>query len=136
MPNLTPSFWPRLFLAAAAMAGLLCVLAGTVGAHVLPKETAADLRETWRNAVLFHAVHALALLGLAAWMGERGGWRLRHAGVCFIGGLLLFCGTLYHKVLTLACGWDLPVLTAAAPWGGVAWMAGWALLGWDALRRP
>lgn len=47
------------------------------------------------------------------------------AGGCFIGGILVFSGSLYLLVLT-DTGW----LGAITPLGGAAFLAGWALLAW------
>ena len=81
-----------------------------------------------RSAVQMHGWHALALLGCALWLPRGGGFTLL-AGMAFIIGLLLFCGTVYAHALGLAR------IAVLAPVGGTLLMAGWALLGLTALRR-
>jgi len=51
------------------------------------------------------------------------------AGWFFVAGIVLFSGSLYLLVLT-GPRW----LGAITPIGGVAFLVGWALLAWTALR--
>ena len=66
--------------------------------------------------------HALAILAVG-WLVERGHPRAALAGRLFIAGIVLFSGSLY--VLTLA---GQRWMGAVTPLGGVAMIAGWALL--------
>jgi uncharacterized membrane protein YgdD (TMEM256/DUF423 family) len=60
------------------------------------------------------------------WPASQPGW----AGVCFLAGTVVFSGSLYTLALT-GQRW----LGALTPLGGVAFLAGWALLAWAALIR-
>lgn len=117
-------------LAAGAMNGLLAVALGAFAAHGLRHITDEAHQRVFETAVQYHAWHALALLatGLAA---ERFGGRwLVAAGWLFLGGILLFSGSLY--VLTLGGPrWLGPV----TPVGGGAFLAGWAALTIGLRRR-
>lgn len=120
----------NLTLAAAAL-GFVGVALGAFGAHTLkPTLEAHGSEETWKTAVLYHLVHAVALLALA-------GWRDAHAGpsgkvaVLWTAGVVLFSGSLYW----LAVGGP-KFLGPVTPLGGMAFLSGWALLAWGACKRP
>ncbi len=116
---------------AAAVLGFLGVALGAFGAHGLKAALEAQgSTETWKTAVLYHLVHAVALLALAGWRDAHGGTGGRVA-VLWVAGTLLFSGSLYW----LALGGPR-LLGPVTPLGGVAFLAGWALLAWSAWRRP
>jgi uncharacterized membrane protein YgdD (TMEM256/DUF423 family) len=73
--------------------------------------------------------HALALLA-AAWASVRwpGPW-VTASGFLFLAGTVLFSGSLYLLSLTGA-HWP----GAVTPFGGVAFLAGWACLAWGTWR--
>jgi len=115
----------RAWIGVGALAGLLAVAAAAGTAHLTG--LGADGRSL-ASAVQMHGWHALALVAVGL-LGARGG-RLGHfAGAAFMVGLVLFCGTIY---LSAVGG---PRLVAAAPAGGTAFMLGWGLLGFAALRN-
>jgi uncharacterized membrane protein YgdD (TMEM256/DUF423 family) len=90
--------------------------------------SAEDLA-TFEIGVRYQMYHALALIAVA-WATTR--WdhaALAAAGWLFAGGIVVFSGSLYALVLT-GQRW----LGAVTPLGGVAMIAGWALLGWAAYR--
>ncbi|MFB6280051.1 MAG: DUF423 domain-containing protein, partial [Salinibacter sp.] len=87
-----------------------------------------DRLDTFRTGVQYQMYHALALL-VVGWAVAQGWGPLLHwAGYCFVGGIVVFSGTLYLLVLT-DTGW----LGAITPLGGVAFIVGWALFAWAAL---
>lgn len=111
----------------AGILGFLGVVAGTFGAHGLPKDMDPYLKGVFETGVLYHIVHALALVGCAALF--RAGWRSK---LCLIGfglGIVLFSGSLYALALTGEKG-----LGMIAPLGGLAFLAGWVALILEATR--
>lgn len=102
----------------AAVLGFLGVLLGAMGAHSLPADTTAQQVDWWRTGVLYHLVHAVALLA-----ARRADERPGGAGWCFVAGTALFSGTLYAMALG-GPRW----LGAVTPLGGVAFLVGWLLL--------
>ncbi len=105
----------------AAFLGFSGVALGAFGAHGLRGRVPPELLEAYRTGVLYHLLHALALLGVA--LGAR---RLRRVGVIaglFTGGVVLFSGSLYAMALT-----GITVLGAITPLGGLAFLAGWVML--------
>lgn len=119
----------RRFFALGAVFGFLAVALGAFGAHAMRgRLSAADL-EIWETGVRYQIYHALALLAVA-WAATH--WpvgTVRAAGWLFVVGIVLFSGSLYVLVLT-----GHRALGIVTPFGGVAFLAGWALLAWTALR--
>jgi uncharacterized membrane protein YgdD (TMEM256/DUF423 family) len=120
----------RTLVALGALAGALGVAAGAFGAHALADAVPPERLATFRTGATYHLAHALAavLAGLAAAHGL--GRPARAAGWLFLAGVVLFAGSLYALVL-----FDLPVLGAVAPLGGVALIAGWLALAFSAWTR-
>jgi uncharacterized membrane protein YgdD (TMEM256/DUF423 family) len=121
----------RIWLACAALAGFVAVGAGAIGSHLL---AAADARAALLvgTASQYGVYHALALVGVAALSGrpELVAERMRRAaGALFVAGIVLFSGSLY--VLALA---GLRGAALVTPFGGVAFLLGWAALLIGALR--
>ncbi len=121
----------RLFFAIGSLLGLLAVALGAFGSHGLAAYFAAhpDLQSPFDTGLRYHMLHALALLA-TAWALTQ--WRsalLPWAGWLFVAGVIVFSGSLYILSLT-----GIRWLGAITPIGGVAFVAGWALLGIGALR--
>jgi uncharacterized membrane protein YgdD (TMEM256/DUF423 family) len=117
------SLHARQNLLAAGLFGFSGVALGAFGAHALKDTLAAHgTTATWQTAVLYHLIHAVALLAFAG-----GRW----AGRCWIAGIVLFSGSLY----ALALGGP-KLLGPVTPLGGLAFLSGWAFVGWEAFKRP
>lgn len=108
----------RAILALAALAGFLSVAFGAFAAHGISDPHAQELL---RTGSLYGIVHALAVFAASG--------RSRWAPPLLLAGVLLFSGSLY----ALALGAPR-ILGAVTPIGGLAFLAGWAALGWAALR--
>ncbi len=118
----------RVFVGLGALAAGIAVALGAFGAHGLEGRVSPDRLETFRTGVRYQMWHALALLFIG-WAAAQGWGALLHwAGYCFLGGIVIFSGTLYLLVLT-DTGW----LGAITPLGGVAFIVGWILLAWGAV---
>lgn len=113
----------RFFFLVGAVVGALGVGAGAFGAHSLEGRVSPDRLQVFETAVRYQLYHAIALLAVAWAVSRWPGPLVQSAGYCFIGGILLFSGSLYALVLT-----DTPWLGAVTPLGGVAFIAGWVLL--------
>jgi uncharacterized membrane protein YgdD (TMEM256/DUF423 family) len=117
------------FFALGAIVAFLAVAAGAFGAHALEGRLPADRLDIFDLATRYQMYHALALLAVAwattRWPAAPTTW----AGWAFVVGILVFCGTLYGIGLG-GPRW----LGAITPIGGTAFLLGWALLAWVALR--
>jgi uncharacterized membrane protein YgdD (TMEM256/DUF423 family) len=121
----------RTFVVAAAVLGFVGVALGAFGAHALRDSLSARDLEIFETAVRYQLIHAVALLGVAAaWARWPDVARLLGvSGWLMVAGVIVFSGSLYALVLTGVRG-----LGAITPLGGVAFLAGWGLLAWAALR--
>ncbi|HUR28228.1 MAG TPA: DUF423 domain-containing protein [Planctomycetota bacterium] len=119
---------PRSWMACGAFAMFVAVALGAFGAHGLKARVDAEHLALWSTAVQYHALHALALFAFGIWRERVPGSGL--AGFFFLSGIALFCGSLYGLALG-GPGWLGPV----TPLGGLAFLAGWATLGFQVLRR-
>jgi uncharacterized membrane protein YgdD (TMEM256/DUF423 family) len=120
----------KVFLVLGACAALAGVLLGAFGAHALKARLGADALALWRTAVEYHFYHALGLLAVGLVAAHIPGSALvRWSGWTMLAGIVLFSGSLYALALS-APRW----LGAITPLGGVAFIAGWALLAAAVLR--
>ncbi len=119
----------RTVVAIAALFGALGVAAGAFGAHALRQRLAAELFAVYQTAVLYHLVHALALLGVGLWLERYPSAVAQAAAWLLLAGVVLFSGSLYGMALS-----GVRVLGAITPLGGVAFIAGWLCLSWAAWR--
>ena len=116
---------------ALAIAGQWRLAFGAFAAHALKDLLSSGLLEAFRTGVHYQAIHAIALL-VVGLLGDRSTTSklLRWSGWAFATGILLFSGSLYILALT-----DIRWLGAITPFGGTAFLLGWALLAWFAMRR-
>ncbi len=120
----------RFFLIAGAIAAGIAVMLGAFGAHGLETRVSPERVETFRTGVTYQMYHALALLFVGWAVAQGGGGAIDWAGYSFLAGILIFSGSLYVLVLT-----DTAWLGAITPIGGVAFIAGWALLAWGLAQQ-
>ncbi|MCQ6558602.1 DUF423 domain-containing protein [Paenibacillus mendelii] len=106
-----------------AIHALLAVALGAFGAHGLEGKISNDMLDVFETGVRYHMYHGLGLL-LLALIADRIGTskRMLWAGRLMHIGIFLFSGSLYALSLT-----DLSVFGPITPFGGVAFIAAWAL---------
>lgn len=120
------------WLVVAGLLGGVGVALGAFGAHGLRFWLPLQKVTIFETAVRYHLFHTLALFGTAILLEL---FPARAAGLgrvawLFLGGLLLFSGSLYAYALT-----DLRVFAWVTPVGGVAWMLAWFALAWVLAER-
>jgi uncharacterized membrane protein YgdD (TMEM256/DUF423 family) len=122
-----------IWILAASINGVLAVAAGAAATHLFGQNPRGlDLMS---KGAQYEIYHALALLALAALAGKRPGSErlLAAAGWFFVAGTVLFSGGLYGLALS-----GLAIFARMAPFGGTAFMLGWATLGlyaWTTAKR-
>ena len=121
----------RPWLVAGALGGLLAVALGAFGAHALKAVLDPELLHIFDKGVRYQGMHSLALLATGLLLREAPLASLRAAAVAFTLGMVLFSGSLY--LLALTGSRALGMLT---PLGGLAFLAGWALLARGCLELP
>jgi uncharacterized membrane protein YgdD (TMEM256/DUF423 family) len=117
------------FLIAGALLAGLAVALGAFAAHGLKKIVDADAVAVFQTGVQYQMYHALALLAVGMLYEKYPNRWIHRAGLFFIGGIILFSGSLY--LLTALKAANQPGLKAAGivtPFGGVFFIAGWCLL--------
>lgn len=119
----------RLWLLLSAFAGFSGVAMGAFAAHGLKSRLSADYLAVFQTGTHYQLIHALALLGVAILTLIAPGRLVNLAGGFFAVGIVLFSGSLY--ALTLSGIAKLGIIT---PFGGLAFLAGWACLGVAAWR--
>jgi uncharacterized membrane protein YgdD (TMEM256/DUF423 family) len=104
--------------------GAISVMIGAFGAHALKNLlTQTNRLDTFETAVKYQFYHALALLIIGAICFHINHPALKWASWCFVGGILVFSGSLYILCLT-----GVTWLGAITPIGGILFIAGWFLL--------
>lgn len=119
------------FLVVGAVAALLAVALGAFGAHALRSKLDDKAMANYQTGVQYQMYHAGGLMVV----GLLGHWAiagtlLLWAGWLFVAGVVLFSGSLYVLSVTGKKKWGM-----VTPLGGVAFIAGWALLAVAAATR-
>ena len=118
----------RLWITLAALAGASGVAFAAYAAHGLSFIAEPEAREiaraTLKTASEIQLLHALALLGIGLWTGQRPTDRWPHlAGLLFTVGIVLFSGLIYLRILSGYEG-----LRSYVPWGGSSLILAWLTL--------
>ena len=116
---------PRTFFLFGSLFAFLAVAAGAFGAHSLKATLPTEMLIVFETAARYQMYHALALCAVGWASHQYRHVALRTAGWPFVLGILLFSGSLYALAFSGA-RW----IGALTPLGGLAFLAGWALLGW------
>ena len=119
----------KLFLILGSVLSGLSVVLGAFGAHGLKKIVSPEVVTTYQTGVQYQMYHAIAILFLGL-MAERYTSSLLHyAGFMFLGGIVLFSGSLYGIVSMQAMNRGIPSgLGIITPIGGLLFIVGWILL--------
>ena len=114
----------KVSLIIGAVSGTLAVMIGAFGAHAFKKLLEQNDRvATFETAVQYQFFHTLAIIFLALLM-DKYSTKFLNIGVwAFLTGIILFSGSLYILSLTGNTKWG-----AVAPFGGAAFVVGWAML--------
>ncbi len=116
-------------IALGALLALIAVAAGAFGAHALRARLEVTQLTVYETAIRYQMYHAGAVImtGLAAARWPQALWSA--AAASFAVGIFLFTGSLLLIVLSgvRSIGWITPL-------GGLAFIAGWALMIAAALR--
>src|SRR5438128_1480515 len=83
------------FLKTAAIIGALSVALGAFAAHALKQQVSDYAVNIFETAVRYQFYHVFALLAAGILYKDFAGKFMRWAGILFITGMILFCGSLY-----------------------------------------
>ncbi|UAB75950.1 DUF423 domain-containing protein [Mesoflavibacter sp. SCSIO 43206] len=112
------------FIITGAFFGMLAIIFGAFGAHVLKKILSDDQLKSFETGVKYQIYHAIILLLL----GFNFQFSTSAMYWCFTLGVLLFSFSIYGLVLSDAKGKKLKFLGPITPIGGLLFVAGWLLL--------
>jgi uncharacterized membrane protein YgdD (TMEM256/DUF423 family) len=120
----------KIFVLIGSVNAFLGVALGAFGAHGLKSRVDADMLIVWQTSVQYHLVHALGLLLIGILCNLLPELSLvRAAGWTLLIGIVLFSGSLYAMVLS-----GVKPLGIITPLGGIAFLIGWLLLVFAALK--
>ena len=108
------------------LAGLMMFLAVTLGAfgtHSLRDKIPPASLEIFKTGILYQFVHSIGLFIVAWLVTQSADARVHFAGLFFLTGIFLFCGSLYLLAVTQAKWFG-----AITPIGGLCFLAGWTLI--------
>ena len=114
----------RNLIITASTLAVLGVVLGAFAAHILEKHLTCDELISFHTGVRYQIYHALALLILAVLPLNKTSLLARF----FIGGTVLFSGSIYLLTLDRLMGVDLSFLGWVTPIGGLALITAWLLL--------
>lgn len=118
------------FIIVGAISALLGVAFGAFGAHALKSMVSEYHLSIFETGVRYQMYHSFALILIGILNVIPGQPDLKWSGYAFLLGILIFSGSLYALTLT-----GIKVLGAVTPIGGVAFIAGWALLAYGYFKQ-
>ncbi|GAA0605659.1 DUF423 domain-containing protein [Virgibacillus siamensis] len=120
----------KLFLLLGVLNGFLAVALGAFGAHGLEGKLTEKMLGIWDKAVTYQMFHTMALLVTGLLFAKIQSSGMTWAGWMFFVGIVLFSGSLYIYSLS-----GLKLFAMITPIGGVAFLAGWILLGYAVMKH-
>ena len=113
---------PRFFLVAGALVMALGVALGADAAHASRSALHPDAARLLQTAVQYQLIHGLGVIAVGVLARSASSRWLAAAGGLLLGGIVLFCGSLWVLALTMRS------LGPVAPLGGIAMIGGWIAL--------
>jgi uncharacterized membrane protein YgdD (TMEM256/DUF423 family) len=127
---MNPSFWTL----AGSVLGFFAVVLGAFGAHGIKNQITPESMQIYQTASQYQMFHALALVGLGAWLSAHPDFAQsklsQFCGWGFILGTIVFSGSLYFLSVT-----GIRWLGAVTPIGGVLFLMSWLNFAWLAWRK-
>lgn len=126
----------KIFLVLGSLLAAMAVALGAFGAHGLRKIADAETVSIYQTGVQYQMYHAIALLIVGLLTEKIASHSLHYAGYLFVGGIVLFSGSLYLisslKAMTKTVPAAVGIMT---PVGGLLFIAGWVLLLFACLKK-
>lgn len=117
-----------------ALFGLLAVIFGAFGAHVLKKTFTAEQLNSFETGVKYQMYHALVLLMLSFNLNLDTTVE-KYIVYCFVIGTFLFSFSIYGLCISASKGKKLKFLGPITPLGGLFLVAGWCILLYSFVRN-
>ncbi|WP_321826262.1 DUF423 domain-containing protein [Maribacter dokdonensis] len=117
-----------------ALLGLLALVFGAFGAHLLKKTFTEDQLNSFETGVKYQMYHALLLLMLSFNLNLETG--LEKAIIyCIIIGIILFSFSIYGLCISASKGNKIKILGPITPIGGLLLVTGWGLLFYNIVKN-
>ena len=117
-----------------ALLGLLAVVFGAFGAHLLKKTFTEDQLNSFETGVKYQMYHALLLLMLSFNLNLETG--LEKAIIyCIIIGIILFSFSIYGLCISASKGNKIKILSPITPIGGLILVMGWGLMFYNIVKN-
>lgn len=116
----------KTYIIISGVFGFLGVALGAFGAHGLRNVLTPQALQTYNTGVLYHLIHAAALLALAL----RGDERFNLAYIFIAAGIILFSFSLYALSVT-----GVKQIGIITPFGGVSFLLGWGAIIYEGIRK-
>ena len=110
-----------------SLLGLLAVVFGAFGAHLLKKLFTVGQLNSFETGVKYQMYHALVILMLSFNLNLESSLE-KNMMFCFIIGTFLFSFSIYGLCISAAKGKKLKILGPITPLGGLFLVIGWGLL--------
>ncbi|SCX85894.1 Uncharacterized membrane protein YgdD, TMEM256/DUF423 family [Flavobacterium anhuiense] len=124
----------RRIILTGAFVGMLAIILGAFGAHLLKKYLSVDQLNTFEVGVRYQMYHALFLLFLSTQkdLAEK---TLKTIYNLVVAGVLLFSGSIYLLATKDYTLFESKIIVFATPLGGFLLIIAWALLFFTILKR-
>lgn len=109
----------KFLLLLSGILGFTGVALGAFGAHVLKNQITSEMLEIFKTGVFYQLIHTAVVLSIAL----SGKDVLYKPALFLISGIILFSFSLYLYALT-----NFGFFAFITPFGGVSFLAGWALI--------
>ncbi|KRD63175.1 hypothetical protein ASE40_05195 [Flavobacterium sp. Root935] len=124
----------RRIVLTGAFIGMLAIILGAFGAHLLKKYLSVDQLNTFEVGVRYQMYHALFLLFLSTQkdIAEK---TLKAIYNLVVAGVVLFSGSIYLLATKDYTLFDFKIIVFATPLGGFLLIIAWTLLFFTILKR-
>ena len=121
-------------LTIVSILGILAVILGAFGSHLLKTKLSPELYLAWHTAIEYQFYHLLALF-MAGFLPQSKKWYFNSRS-WFLAGIILFSGSLYAICLSaIFLSHPLQAIGILTPVGGLCFILGWINLFWDSRKN-
>ena len=117
-----------------ALLGLLAVIFGAFGAHLLKKTFTSDQLNSFETGVKYQMYHALLILMLSFNLNLETSLE-KSIIYCLVIGTTLFSFSIYGLCITASKGKKMKILGPITPLGGLFLVIGWGLLFYSFIKN-
>jgi uncharacterized membrane protein YgdD (TMEM256/DUF423 family) len=117
-----------------ALLGLLAVIFGAFGAHLLKKTFTSDQLNSFETGVKYQMYHALLILMLSFNLNLETSLE-KSIIYCLVIGTILFSFSIYGLCITASKGKKMKILGPITPLGGLFLVIGWGLLFYSFIKN-